>query len=408
MIRKITVSFVSLAALGAVVFFLMPGGLFSGAGATGEDVVMTPKPLSFWADATGVLRATSIRYFGGPPGFRNYWQFQIVSMVPEGKNVKKGEVLVRFDAQRIREDLQRAQNQMDQATKELEKTSVETDLAAQELTARLAEAETRYEKLKLKQLSVTGVESLKKVEEDRVAFEHARRDVETLKRRLAAHQQANEANIKIIASKKAQAENEVNELKRGIESFQITADRDGVVVYKTKWNGEKFQVGENVWSGWPVIEIPDLNTILAEAFVPEVDIGKIKVGQRVELTIDAFPGKSYSGTVKSMGTLVRPKAWDIPNKVLDVQIALEQLDTSVMRPAMSIKAKIETAHRSSVLAVPLKAVRTTGEGTLVKVKDKAGWREQKVKLGESNGVEVIVPEGLKPGDRVASDFAKAK
>jgi multidrug efflux pump subunit AcrA (membrane-fusion protein) len=109
-----------------------------------------------------------------------------------------------------------------------------------------------------------------------------------------------------------------------------------------------------------------------------------------------------------MGTLVRPKAWDIPNKVLDVQIALEQLDTSVMRPAMSIKAKIETAHRSSVLAVPLKAVRTTGEGTLVKVKDKAGWREQKVKLGESNGVEVIVPEGLKPGDRVASDFAKAK
>ena len=47
---------------------------------------------------------------------------------------------------------------------------------------------------------------------------------------------------------------------------------DGVVVYKVKWNGERYRVGENVWSGMPIIEIPELNTILAEALVPEVDI----------------------------------------------------------------------------------------------------------------------------------------
>jgi HlyD family secretion protein len=331
-----------------------------------------------------------------------------VSLVPEGKNVKKGEVLIRFDAQRIMEDLQRFQNELDQAKKELEKTSVQTDLERRELEGRLAEAENKYEKLKLKQVTSTEFEASNKVEEDRFALEQAGREVELLKQRIAAHQQASEANYKIIASKKARAENKLSEIQKGIENFEVKADRDGVVVYKVKWNGEKPQVGESVWSGQPVMEIPDLNTILAEAFVPEVDIGTVKLGQRAEVTIDAFPGKSYSGQVKSMGTLVRPKAWDIPNRILEARIVLDQLDTSIMRPAMSIKVKIETNRRSNVIAVPLKSVRTTAEGTVVKVKTESGWREQKVNLGESNGDEVIITEGLKVGDRVAADFAKAK
>ena len=167
-------------------------------------------------------------------------------------------------------------------------------------------------------------------------------------------------------------------------------------------------MGENVWSGLSVLEIPDLNTIIVEAFVPEVDIGKIKVGQRVEVAIDAFPGKFIFGKVSSMGTLVRPKAWDIPNKVLDVQIKLDQLDTSLLRPSMSVKTKLETRTLADCLAVPLKAVRTTADGSKVKVKTEAGWREQPVKLGDSNGNEVIVTEGIKAGEKVAVDFVKAK
>jgi multidrug efflux pump subunit AcrA (membrane-fusion protein) len=116
----------------------------------------------------------------------------------------------------------------------------------------------------------------------------------------------------------------------------------------------------------------------------------------------------YSGSIKSVGTLVRPKAWDIPNKILDIQIAIDQLDTSIMRPAMSVKAKIHTSSIENCLAVPLKSIRTTAEGSMIKVKTDQGWREQRVKLGESNGAEVVILEGLKSGDRIGADFAKAK
>jgi len=404
----IVVALMAAVAAAYVLFGSRLSSLLPKATATGDEVVVAPKTMVFGVDATGLLRATSVQNFGGPPMFANYWQFQIVNLVAEGKQVKAGEQLITFEAQRIRDDLQRFQNELDQANKELEKTRTQIDLEGQELQTKLAAAENNYEKLKLKQMRDVRVESLNKVEEDRLAFEQARREVEAIKERIDWHKKSSEATYQIIVSKKARAENKVNEIKKGMENFQAKADRDGVVIYKTKWNGDKFRVGENVWMGQMILEIPDLNTIIAEAFVPEVDIGKVKPGQRVEVTIDAFPDKVYSGSIKSVGTLVRPKAWDIPNKILDIQIALDQLDTSIMRPSMSVKAKVETSSIENCLAIPLKAVRTTAEGSMVKVKTDQGWREQRIKLGESNGTEVVILEGLKAGDRIGADFAKAK
>jgi len=408
--KRIIIGIALAAAIGAtyVLFGSRLSSLLPKVTATGDEVVVAPKTLVFGVDATGLLRATSVQNFGGPPMFGNYWQFQIVNIAPEGKQVKAGEQLITFDAQRIRDDLQRFQNELDQASKELEKTRTQIDLERQELQSRLAAAENNYDKLKLKQTRDLQIESLNKVEADRLAFEQARREVDALKERLEWHKKSSEATYQIIASKKSRAENKVNEIKKGMENFQAKADRDGVVIYKTKWNGDKFRVGESVWMGQSIIEIPDLNTIIAEAYVPEVDIGKVKPGQRAEVTIDAFPDKVYSGSVKSVGTLVRPKAWDIPNKILDIQIAFEQLDTSIMRPAMSVKAKVKTSSIENCLAVPLKAVRTTADGSMIKVKTDQGWREQLVKLGESNGTEVVILEGLKAGDRIGADFAKAK
>ena len=373
-----------------------------------ETFTVTPGTLTFRVETTGTLRATSVQSFGGPLAFGQYWQFQLVSIIPEGKNVKKGEMLMMFDAQKINEDLMKFQNDLDQANKELEKTKAQIDLERQELTAKLAEAETNHERLKLKQRISSDIEVARNVELDMLAVEQARREVEALKERLEWHKKSSEATYNIIASRKARAENKVAEINQGRANFQAKADRDGVVVYKTKWNGEKFQIGENVWSGQPILDIPDLNTIRAEAFVPEVDIGKIKLGQRVEITIDALPGKPYTGKVKQMDTLVRQKAWDIQNKILSVEIELDQLDTNLMRPAMGVKTKIETGAISDCLFVPLKAVHTTVDGAQVKVRTASGWRAQSVKLGEANANDVVILEGLKTGDRVASDFAKVK
>lgn len=407
----------TLAALAATACWLFPSRLSSllpKAAAIGDEIVVMKKTLTFSVDTTGVLRATSTQDFGTPPAFGQYWQFQVVNLTAEGRQVKPGDEIIRFDAQRVREDLQKFQTELDQANKELERTRVQVDLELQELNTKLATAQNSFDKIKLKQRDDPATDPPMKVEEDRLAAEQARLEVEALKERIEWNKKSSQATIQIITSKKARAENKVAEINKGIEKFTVKSDREGVVIHKNKWNGERYQVGENVWAGEPLVQIPNLNTLIAEAYVPEVDLARIKTGQRVEITIDAFPGKSYSGVVKTIGKLVRPKSWDIPNKILDVEIALDQLDVKLMRPAMSLKARIETGSIADCLAIPLKAARSTGKGgdggaaALVKVKTGQGWEERRVTLGESNGVEVIVTEGLKAGDRVAGDFSKAK
>lgn len=397
--------------LALVLWILLPGrlaGLFPQVQTTGDFLVVAPKTMTFSVDAKALLRATSVREFGAPAEFANYWQFQIITLAPEGKRVTAGEQLIAFDAQKIRDDLQRFQTELDQANKELERTRAQINLEAQDLKGRLAAAENNYEKLKLKQSADVKFEVPIDVERDRLAFEQARAEVAALKERIDWHKKSSEATYSIISTKRGRFQNRVDNITRGMDTFQIKADRDGVVVYKTKWNGDRFQVGETVWGNQAILEIPDLNTIIAESSIPEVDIGRITLGQRVEITIDAFPGKTYTGSVKRIGTLVRPKSWDIPNKILDAQVALDKLDTSIMRPGMSARTKIETGSIANCLAVPLRSVRSTVDGSLVKVKTEQGWVERPVKLGDSNGVEVLITEGLTAGDRIAVDFAKAK
>jgi multidrug resistance efflux pump len=115
------------------------------------------------------------------PPFGEYWQFQIVSMAPEGQNVKSGDQLITFDAQKVQQDLQSLRSELDSATKELEKTQVSIDLERQELSEKLATAENNFEKCKLKQGVSSDIEASSVIEKDGLDLEQARREVAALK-----------------------------------------------------------------------------------------------------------------------------------------------------------------------------------------------------------------------------------
>jgi len=412
MLKKISKFFFALIIVGSIT-----GGTFflfnklsppSQAGSKVEEILIIPKNIKFSIDTNGVLKAESVQNFGGPPAFENQWQFKIANMTAEGKIVKKGDVLINFDAQGIFEQLQQVQNEFDQAKKQEEKIKVQISLQEQEIRSKLAELQHKYETLKLKQQTNTQIANSITVEKDRLATQQAEQEVAAITEKLNWYKKSSEASYNVVLSQKARAENKVNKIQAGIAKLQTQADREGVVVYKTRWNGEKFQIGETVWPGQPIMEIPDLKTIIAQAYVPEVDLGKVKIDQPVNVTIDALPGQTYLGKVKSIGRLVHSKAWDVPNKVIDVEIALENIDVNTMRPSMSLKAKFETASIDNAIAVPLSAVYVSATGSLVKVKTPQGWQPREVKLGDSNLSEVVVIEGLKSGERIAADFSKAK
>lgn len=136
---------------------------------------------------------------------------------------------------------------------------------------------------------------------------------------------------------------------------------------------------------------PSINVNLTE-----IDVPKVKVGNKATITLDAMPGKTFTGKVISIDT-----SGNISSGVTTYPTRIE-IDTNFQNfyPNMSATASIITNTKDSVLLVPLSSVQTQGDQSVVRVL-KNGIEEQVlVKTGESSDAEIEIVSGLKEGDEI--------
>jgi hypothetical protein len=145
--------------------------------------------------------------------------------------------------------------------------------------------------------------------------------------------------------------------------------------------------------------------MMSKTYVNEIDVSKVKTGQHVEIVVDAFPEKSYTGTVTSVANIGE----QLPNadaKVFEVLIEVDGSDP-ILRPSMTTGNKIITKTISDVTFIPLESVQA-GPDSVPFVYMKNGTR-QVVVLGESNENNVVIEQGLKTGTQIyLSTPAKAE
>jgi multidrug efflux pump subunit AcrA (membrane-fusion protein) len=186
----------------------------------------------------------------------------------------------------------------------------------------------------------------------------------------------------------------VNDLEEVLSGFTITAPSSGMIVYKKEWMGNKRKVGSTINPMDRVVAtLPDLRSMLSRTFVNEIDINKIKPGQRANITIDAFPEKLFSGLVTYVAN-IGEKLPNTDDKVFEVQIKIDGSDP-LLRPSMTTGNKIEIKIFESAVYVPIECVQA-GVDSITYVYTKNGLK-QIVLLGESNEKNVIIEKGLKAG-----------
>jgi hypothetical protein len=189
----------------------------------------------------------------------------------------------------------------------------------------------------------------------------------------------------------------VGDLQVVLSKFIITAPSSGMIIYKRDRMGSKRKVGSSI-SPWDnvVATLPDMSSMISKTYVNEIDVSKVKAGQHVEIVVDAFPEKSYTGTVTSVANIGE----QLPNadaKVFEVVIEVDGSDP-ILRPSMTTGNKIITKTISDITFIPLESVQT-GVDSIPFVYLKNGTR-QVVVLGESNENNVVIEQGLKPGVQV--------
>ena len=189
----------------------------------------------------------------------------------------------------------------------------------------------------------------------------------------------------------------VSGLQDFLSKFTITAPASGMIIYKKDRNGNKRKAGSSINPFDRVIAtLPDLNTMISKVYVNEIDINKIKPGQKVTVNVDAFPKKGYTGTIYTIANIgeVLPNS---DSKMFEVQVRLDGSDPD-LRPSMTTGNKIIIRTYNDANYIPTECVHTGTDGiSFVYGKNNT---KNIVVLGEANDKNVIVEKGLKAGTMI--------
>ena len=116
---------------------------------------------------------------------------------------------------------------------------------------------------------------------------------------------------------------------RSLRSLRITAPHDGILVHERNWRGETPFVGDTVWPGQKIAEIPELSDLEAKVFVLEADGAGLEPGLGATVTIEGRPGEAHPAKVSRVEPLAKPRGWGSPVRYFEVQAVTSLTDWRV-------------------------------------------------------------------------------
>lgn len=290
--------------------------------------------------ATGELYAEQTQQIS-PPSVSRMWQYSIRQMAAESSMVEAGAVVVAFDGQTVQDELRNKQMELSSAHKELANQLQQDEQRQEELKLDLAEREMEYDRFKRRAEIVDHSRSANDRAKAQIDFTIARNQRTLAEARLTFHQQQRDIEAQLLQSRIARLQSEVSRSQRELASLQVTAPFAGMVLYVPNHQGEKSSVGDNVQFGQPVAAVSLLDTLKIRAELDEIDLRDVRVGQRVHISLDALPERSFNGVIEDLGRAVRDKSREQLSRVIEATIAFETLDPELMRPGMTARLAIQ-------------------------------------------------------------------
>jgi len=183
-----------------------------------------------------------------------------------------------------------------------------------------------------------------------------------------------------------------------LRTFNVTAPAGGVVLEKMVELGEVVVSGVSGFNAGTVLfQIADTRELKVDAFINEVDLGKIGVGFPVKITVDAFRGKEFEGKVGTIAPSAR-KEGEI--RGFDVEVRLSG-EIGSLRPGMTANIDIRGEEKKDVVRIPVQSLfKDKGDDVVWMIKDGKPERT-KVKPGLVSLEWVEVTEGVVEGNELA-------
>lgn len=357
---------------------------------------------------------------GGGPGMMTLGRggqegpgLTIVSMVSPGTIVNKGDPLVTFDAEELRTRLDEfrttvRQNEANMATLEAN-IEVTRKSHSQGIKDTKADLDTALLDLQTTPVrSAIDAENFRlRAEEAEATYNQTLKEVPLMEASLKAQYRA-----QMLALEESRAE--LKRMEMNLDKMTLRAPIAGLVVIQTiqrrgSSQAEQIKVGDQVGIGQPVMQVVDLGSMVLNATVNQVDAQKIRVGQKAQVRIDAFPGLVLPAEVYTIGAITRQTGLRTEYvKEIPVTLKLLQMDPRVI-PDLSGSADIVLESVPQAITVPREAVFQDGpEGKpYVYVQGPSGWVQREVELGPRSFIWATIRSGVRPGEVVARQRPQA-
>lgn len=344
---------------------------------------------------TGELSAERSTKILGPVNARDYGirQITIQTLVEEGTQVQKGDFVAQLDPGELYDKLQQEKEQLDAQIAEFDNAKIDTALTLRGERDKLINLDYQIEekKLQLEQSQYEPPATIKKYENELAKLQ---RDKERAIENYELKKEQAKANMVEETADLRRRQNRYNSMQTLLDDFTINAPQAGMVIY-TKDGGERLVEGSTI-SPWnpEVAELPDLSSMISTTFINEVDIRKVKVGQDVEIGLDAFPDKRLTGRVMRVARVGQQN----PNsdaKVFEVMVRVNERDSD-LRPAMTTSNVIITQQLEDVVHIPLECLNTYNDSINYVIKRNGTLQE--VKVGLTNSNEAVIEMGVNEGE----------
>jgi multidrug resistance efflux pump len=243
-----------------------------------------------------------------PPAIDDLWQLTLTQLAPDGTPVKKDQVVAAFDSSQVLRTLTEKQSALKE--KETQRERLRLELAERERTEALATAQAKSNAEKATRKADQPADIVRRVDYQKLVIEReqAEKQMALATRREVAAAEQRKQEWRLVEAELAQLRAEVVRSQRAMAELNVKAPRDGVILHQSNWQGEKFDVGSQVFRGQSVAQIPDVSTLIARVAVPETEIRHVRLGMKAKVIVEGGAGQAIDGEVTEIGRAVRSKS----------------------------------------------------------------------------------------------------
>lgn len=330
---------------------------------------------------------------------------QILELAKNGMNIRKGDVVVRFDPMSVERTLNDRRSEFKQAEEEIGKTRAQYRIQQQQTQTDLSKA--RYD-VRRAELDTVPHEFLPRMEREQkmLKLADAKARLGEAERKLNALGDIEKAEVASKTQKRDKARFDLQHAERQLGGLQIVSPVDGVVSIMPNWRQccppPDFKAGDRAWPGQVIAEVPDLSTLRVTARLEEAERGRMQPGQRAVVRADAVPDRELAGKIEDISALARVdfSNWP-PQRNFNMVVQLDDMDAR-LRPGMNTTVRVAVDRVADVVLIPARAVfEKEGRSVAYVARTRGGWDERQVQIARRGQEQHVVRAGVEPGERVA-------